>query len=327
MENADSRRRFAFFVLHSRITEESQKKLGTQVACFSNFTIDFLDVGKILTDCDFFFSNRSSNRIGITVETYYRIVIPWLFMEYDKVIYLDGDMICLDDISELYDVDISEYMISSCRDILGAYDYYLCNGDTDRYKILGIRNQDDYFIAGMIVFNNRVFRNFITLEKILDFATSRKWNHHDQDVLNVLCEGRILYLSTAWDFSPVENANCLPEHIRQEYLQGEKNPKIIHYAASRKPWNSIFYIKYFEYFWKYATRTPFMDIIVSRMEKKFRINLITYFDLKIIDDIKNNVSLSIQFLFKCLCLRIAVKGKGIFDGIFNNHSYQNRCKN
>ena len=51
----------------------------------------------------------------------------------------------------------------------------------------------------------------------------------------------------------------------------KKNPKIIHFTGGEyggKPDKNPFYILYAEYFWKYATRTPFLEQIISDMSSR-----------------------------------------------------------
>jgi hypothetical protein len=59
----------------------------------------------------------------------------------------------------------------------------------------------------------------------------------------------------------------LPDDLRKEYIAAEQNPKIIHY----KPWiDEQRFVRYFELFWNYATKTPFIDIIIDRVKEEER---------------------------------------------------------
>lgn len=72
----------------------------------------------------------------------------------------------------------------------------------------------------------------------------------DQDYLNAMCNGRILYLDEAWDAMPTDNKEPLV------------NPKLIHYNLFQKPW-CYDNIQYEEYFWNYAKKTSYYDEIVE----------------------------------------------------------------
>jgi lipopolysaccharide biosynthesis glycosyltransferase len=293
MENANPARRYAFFVLHRDLTRETIALLREQTALFPNFSLDCIDVGELVKGYHFWTANRET----ITAETYFRLLIPALFAAYEKVVYLDGDMICLADIAALYDIDIGSSLLASTRDALGAHGYYSEKNKKKRearYLALSFKNHDDYFIAGTIVFNIKEFSRKVTLDELLAFAVSREWTCHDQDILNVLCEGRVKFVPLQWDFSHIADISFLPDYWQKEYTEAKQEPKIIHFAARAKPWKQICYIPYFECFWKYATRTPFIETITQRMK--------TYPSLGegILSNIKHREGISLRFLFECL---------------------------
>lgn len=107
MENADSGKRYAFFVLHRDITDSAISLLTAQIAAFTNFSIDFINVFEELKDFQLFTSG------SITIETYFRLLIPELFSSYEKVIYLDCDLICCTDIAELYKTNLGDNLLAA----------------------------------------------------------------------------------------------------------------------------------------------------------------------------------------------------------------------
>jgi lipopolysaccharide biosynthesis glycosyltransferase len=293
MENANPARRYAFFVLHRDLTRETIALLREQTALFPNFSLDCVDVGELVKGYHFWTANRET----ITVETYFRLLIPALFADYEKVVYLDGDMICLADIAALYDIDIGNNLIAAPRDIGRAYDYYYEKNRKKReaqYARLPVRNPVNYFIAGTLVFNIREFAQRATMDELLTFAISREWTFHDQDVLNALCEDRVTFLPLSWGVIAHIDGSFLPVHLQKEYTEAKQEPKIIHFASVPKPWTQICYTPYFEYFWKYATRTPFVETIMRRIK--------TYLSLRegILSNIKHREGISLRFLFECL---------------------------
>ena len=274
MENANTDSQYIFFILHQGITGKTIEMLENQVKGFKQFKIEFINVKTYFEETNLFIGNRSD----ITSETYFRLVIPELFSQYNKVIYLDGDMICCMDIADLMDIDIGNNWIASTRDILGIGTYYRfgANGKNkglfDGLKAL--KNHDNYFLGGLIIFNLKYWT--LSIKELLEFASSRKWLVHDQDVLNVLCEDKTFFLPLEYqytDFSQMDSfhycLSYLPEHIKKEYFNAQKAPKMIHFNAYlRKPWNVSYYVPYFERFWQYACKTPFIDLIISRMNEK-----------------------------------------------------------
>jgi len=269
MENSDNNRNYSFFILCNSLEEKNIAHLKDQVSVFPNFSIEFVNVADYLEKYNFFTANRNH----ISVETFYRLLTPFIFSDYDKIIYLDCDMVCLADIAELYDINIGNKVLISSRDLFGLSLYYkkkkLGIKQYERFEIIKIDNINDYFIPGMLVFNVTEFLSQFSMEDVLELAASRKWPYQDQDILNVLCENKTLLVNASWDFTDIgSDAEYLPTRIREEYLAARANPKIIHFAAWKKPWECAFLIPDFEKFWKYATRTPFIDIIISKAKEK-----------------------------------------------------------
>jgi lipopolysaccharide biosynthesis glycosyltransferase len=296
MENSDKKKKYAFFVLHGDISQPTMDKLKKQISFFPQFTIDFINVSHFLEGYNLFVSGH------ITIETYYRLLIPELFVDYKKVIYHDSDMICRVDISELYGIDLGENLLAASRDILGICRYYMYFKNK---KLIGtdqisLQDADNYFNAGLLLINIIQFRSAFILKDLLNFALSKEWRSYDQDVLNVLCKGRVLFLPLSYNFNKDDNAAIyLPEKIKKEYLETIKNPKIIHFMGpSKKPWNNTTYVPYFELFWKYANATPFIDTIVSRMYEKKLVLSISLADT-IISNIKHRGGIGLLFILRC----------------------------
>jgi lipopolysaccharide biosynthesis glycosyltransferase len=215
-------------------------------------------------DYDFFISRH------VTAETYSRLFIPYMFSNIDKAIYLDGDMVCLTDISELFDFDVSNYLVGGVRDVGIAWYFlpkkYKTNTDKKIYEYLSsLENPSGYINAGMLLINCERFREAYSQKNVIDTVFSRKWQVHDQDVINFLSKDKILHLDYEWDYINMPNnyVRYLPQNLKEKYIAAKKNPKIIHY----KPYDVWYYTQYFYEFWKYATRTPFIKEIVERMDK------------------------------------------------------------
>jgi lipopolysaccharide biosynthesis glycosyltransferase len=298
MENSDPGGRYRIFILHRDIVLSTMEKLKGQAGKYPHFSLEFIDVGEFIGGYDFYTANRGD----ITAETYFRLLIPELFPGYEKVIYLDGDMVCTVDIARLYQVDLGLNLLASSRDILGTGGYYRPENQKERFykdRVLKIANPDDYFIGGMMVINIPLFRETISTRELLAFAASREWKAHDQDVLNVLCQGKTLLLPMEWDFTQDDDAaSYLPEPLKKEYFEAKRAPKIVHFASeSKKPWQNAVNVPRFELFWKYATRTPFIDMILDRMGERGLIGL-SYRE-RIFSDIKNG-KLGLRFILKCL---------------------------
>jgi len=265
MENANEKQKYIFFILHKSLSSEILEKLKQQVAIYPCFTIEFINVSKEFEK----YLINTGNMGSWTVETYFRLITPWILKEFDKIIYMDCDIICNSDISYMYNMDIGNNLIAGALDIPQISIFYNRNykGEFKSSVIDKINKPENYINAGFIVLNTKEFRDKFTSDYLLNLAQNTGYKLNDQDLLNFIAKDSIFifsqefnFLNTDWDIS---NA---PKNLIEEYLKAKKNPKIIHYATT-KPWKQELNPLYFHLFWKYSTRTPFIDSIINDMSK------------------------------------------------------------
>lgn len=264
VENSRPDYNYDILVLYETLLDENIKLILEGTKNYPNLSVRFISVANLLIDYSFYTANRPT----ITKEAYFRLCIPSILSEYTKVIYLDADMVVLRDITELFYTDLgSEYLLASSRDVDGVGCYYNPRNDRKAYMdSLGLKNPNDYFISGMLVLNLPEMRKRFPQNKLLEIASSKEWRFHDQDVLNVVCEGAVKLLPMAWDvMRDCGNIKYLPDELKAEAYSALKNPYIIHYAGRfGKPWVTPNTYGY-QYFWAIARKTPFYEELLSRM--------------------------------------------------------------
>jgi len=265
MENANKEKKYIFIVLYKNLSEETLEKLKNQIAAYPYFSIKFINVSKEFGK----YTMNTGNMKTWTVETYFRLIAPWLLMEFDKIIYMDCDIICNSDISVIYDMNIGNSLIAGVPDIPQIS--ILNNPKHKGYfssSIIGkLDKPENYINAGFIIMNLNEFRNKFTSDYLLSLAQNVKYKYLDQDLLNSIAKDSIFilpqefnFLNTNWDIS------YAPKKLIEAYCKAKENPKIIHYTTT-KPWKQELNPPYFHLFWKYSTRTPFIDSIIRDMTK------------------------------------------------------------
>lgn len=196
-------------------------------------------------------TDRVENRLRcdyFTLTIYFRLFIQDMFPEYDKGIYIDSDVVVPGDISELYNVDLSDNLIGACSD-KSVVDV----PELARYmeEAVGV-NKYKYINSGVLLMNLKEMREKEFSKKFLTLLNKYHFDciAPDQDYLNAICNGKILYLDEFWDAMPTEGKKAL------------ENPKLIHYNLFQKPW-CYDNIQYENYFWEYAKKTNFYDQIID----------------------------------------------------------------
>ena len=242
--NASKDYSYRIIILNTGIKKENVDKVKRNER--EGVVIDFVDISNEVKNIKSYFKNV----YHFSIVTYYRLFIASLFPQYDKIIYLDCDLVVLGDISELYNIELGD-------NILGAVpDEYVCNTKEFRLyaeKAIGV-NPDTYFNAGVLVISLEEFRKNDIESKFVNLITRYDFDllDPDQAYLNYLCLGKTHILPNGWNKSP-EKTVC------------ESNKNIVHYNLYKKPWQYDD-VTHGEYFWAYAEKSVFYNTILSRKE-------------------------------------------------------------
>ncbi len=270
IKNANSDFRYDVVVLHKNVTAENQNAMIKFFSKFDNMSLRFFNVENIVED---FALVASSGHIG--TETYYRFLIQEVLPEYDKVVYLDSDLVVMGDISELYEIDLGDKLLGAVRDIDFLGNLNLKDNNRIKYNrdVLHLSNPYDYFQAGVLLLNTCALRKKHTIEEWLKLTDNDDLLYDDQDILNMECEGNVEFIPMKWNVvhnceGRVEKVLVhAPAELLDAYFGSRNKANIIHYAGFHKPW--IYpNVDLEEIFWGYALDTPFFQKLVDIRAKE-----------------------------------------------------------
>lgn len=263
IENSSPNKNYDIVILTTGVSAKNQMKFFSMIKNHKNFCIRFFNVGAAVFGYNFFIESGRGNT-KYSSEIYFRVLVPTLMPDYKYVIFLDADLVITHDVADLLNEDYSNALVGAVRDYDGIAACYNNNYERAKYRIneLGIKNFENYFISGVLVINTRLFNELFSGDELIRMAVSKNWIQFDQDLLNFICKDKVKIIDASWDF--VEDIygqyKDIPENLFKEYLESEKDPKIIHYSGNRKPWKNKM-SKYSEIFWKYAENTPFIELL------------------------------------------------------------------
>lgn len=265
LEHANDKRCYDIVILHTKISEELQKRVLILGEDKKNVSLRFVNIKGYVSYIPF------KAHQHISVETFYRYFIMEIMPDYKKVLYLDSDIIVLRDVAELFQVDVSNHLLAAVKDmdVIGTY-----KNKTEMQVYLKEKLHLDeplnYFQAGVLVMNLEKLRKAVDTKTLIEKTMERKWSFVDQDVLNQVCKGQVVFLNQKWNVlmdwkysmhSRMENMRCVPRFLWQEYCEARKRPSIIHYAGAWKPWNTP-NCDFAAEFWQVARRNPFYEWIL-----------------------------------------------------------------
>ena len=255
IRNSSKNYYYAIKILYTNIEERNKKKISKYER--DNVKIEFVNLNYYIEEV----KDKLYTRDYYTNTTYFRLFIPNLYPQYDKVLYLDSDIVVLGDIADLYNVEIGDNLVAAAPD-----DVIQSSNIFQEYaeRVVGVAKYQNYFNAGILLMNLDEMRKFEFQEKFLYLLEQIKFTvAQDQDYLNRLCKGRVKIISTVWDRMPIPDSSVKDEDL-----------KIIHYNLIYKPWH-FDDVLYSKYFWDYAKKTEFYkDILTIKQnyseEERFR---------------------------------------------------------
>jgi lipopolysaccharide biosynthesis glycosyltransferase len=206
---------------------------------------------------------------------YMRLFLPYVIpKEIKKVLYMDVDMIVLEDISNIWNIDISDYVLGAvvdCRVTTLDNDW----GGVLNYKELGLDGKHPYVNSGLQLMNTARYREEHMAERIIAAINNNAKfaQYAEQYAMNTILPSiKWLQLDKKWNYFSTE-----------EFVG---NQGVIHFIE-RKPIHTTYKGKqiFKDLFYTYLNQTEWADIKkiseFRRMIKKIKI---------VFSKIKRNIS-------------------------------------
>jgi lipopolysaccharide biosynthesis glycosyltransferase len=272
-DNAHKESFLDFIVLDGGLSADDRKLLSNIPSTYDqNGRIVFIDMSR-----QFLSVNTHSY---FTRSTFYRLMLPDLLDDYERILFLDTDMIVLTDLANIYNTDLQGKSIAAVLDLVmrtftarGIPSIPEAGG-----KVAGLylaehlqmgNNYDNYFQAGIILFDlkNMRLKNYTTALK-QDLSDNRYW-FLDQDVLNKHLLGDVLFVNNKWNslYLEADSLRYLKTDELKLYEQSINSPFVIHFAGRHKPWiNDIHPLGH--YYWYYLRKTYWYEATLKKYINK-----------------------------------------------------------
>lgn len=192
----------------------------------------------------------------------YRLLLPDLLPEYDKVMYIDCDVIVRNDLADLYRItDLGDNYLAGVFE--APMDFQL-----EHLKEIGCE-PDSYINSGFLIMNLAQLRRDRMVDKFIEALHVDYSEFPDQDVLNCLCKGRIIglppYYNSIRTFYLMQYKKFFVRKYSEKDLMDVKEHGTIHYTGA-KPWTH-FTIE-FKTWWQYYEQLPSFIKDECRLNKK-----------------------------------------------------------
>ncbi|WP_319578632.1 DUF4422 domain-containing protein [uncultured Methanospirillum sp.] len=273
ISTSSSRYHYDLIILSDLISDEHKKRLISQIKTISHISIRFFEMNQYL--------NKENLEIEphFSKSTFFRLKLPSILPEYNKIIYIDPDVIIREDISEIFFTNLNNCYAGVVR-CLNTLEHRLANLNVgipynnltyEDYFInevgLNENTLDNYFNAGFMLLNLHKIREENLEEMFLKLYSLKNFFLVDQDILNKSFNNKIIFLEQRWNVVHLCKSRAisqLPYKYEVEYQKALENPAIIHYAAPyNKPWLNDS-VPFGEIFWMYARKSPYYEVLLKQ---------------------------------------------------------------
>lgn len=207
--------------------------------------------------------------------TYSRIMLNKWFAMLEKIIVIDSDTLVVGDISEIWDIDVSNHLLTAVPEI-GVYSKY----STIESREL-LESVETYFNMGIIMVNLKKWRDLSIDDYLLKKTNEDKKPNlvADQSILNRYLNDYILRMHLKFNYySPMHKTSykrvlkVFDKKIifqQEEFLEAQKAPTIIHFYGHsyERPWFKHSASPYKKEYLKYRKLSKWNDAKKQKWKK------------------------------------------------------------
>ena len=213
-------RSIRFYLINSDFPNEWFKQLNKRLERYDSEIIN----------CRVTYEQISRYKTDISYTVFLRYFVSD-FVQEDKALYLDCDLVVTKNLDNLFETDLQDYPLAAVRDYGGRV-YY----------------GREMFNAGVLLINNRLWKQENMSQRLIDLTNEwhDKVDQADQSILNMLFENR--WIELEFDNNHVVIHKQFTDY---ELPAGQDYPGIIHYLSHRKPWFDLAAQTYRDVWWYY----------------------------------------------------------------------------
>lgn len=174
-------------------------------------------------------------RNPITSTALLKFDIPRVFNTYDRLLYLDSDVIATQDLTDFMQLPLTDRYAAVVKDMVAHFD-----GNLERLHLSA------YFNSGVMLLNLAKMRAEWMTDQLIQLKKADPWRYFmDQDTFNVAFRHQVRFLSPSYNYM-LENRLYTSTVFADFYgltaaetAAIKRRPILIHYSSARKPWKTV----------------------------------------------------------------------------------------
>lgn len=267
------------WVVSDSLGSECRNQLLQTVAAYPHVVLDFKLIPEELLSMLHGLHLRYPGLLA-----YSRLAAASLFPQYDRMVYLDMDLVVQADVAELFDQPLDGCPLGAVSDMMvwnmqsGAKEPHL-----ERMTLLGMGSPTNYFNSGVLVMDLNAIRLQGYEEQLWQMVREhhQEFNYQDQDAMNLAFGGLWKHLPLEWNYHFTFFVEMADQSASQETeasflkaakLYAERSWKVFHFVGAPKPWEyrpkEMTNVLYSDVWWQEAALTPaFRPLLLSVLEE------------------------------------------------------------
>ena len=263
----------SIYIIDNAISPSNRQKLQQISDCFPNSKIIWIDFQNWIERL------KLNMPWKISISAYGRLFVGSMLPEsVGRVLYLDSDTVINSALDQLWETDLSGFVLGAVQDSVGR----------EAKQSVGLDLHDRYVNSGVLLIDLDRWRELGIEQKCMEFIADRSGSvvHHDQGVINGVLHHQIKIL-------PIEN-NVMTIHYMlstgkiQKYfgdlaefyeeesvVRAKENPVVLHYTPSFTchPWEKGCKHPYTGLYWESLKNTPWKNARANRNPGKWYVRL------------------------------------------------------
>lgn len=255
-----------FCLLSNNVSDDNRERLKLcEKLNEEHCKVHIVNMSDHFKDFSLHYKSNAGLMHSVTTPALYRLKLPSLLSKHNKVLYLDTDVLVRKDLSELWEMDISDIYLA------GVPVAWAQGKPRDRNRWLKtsrISTMDFYVNSGVLLMNLEKMRQNNIEEKCLSEIGNKnfaKLDPADQLILNFTCVPQIGFIPCTYNVT-ASNKKFKQMNIfysPREYKEAFDDPAIFHWTGASKPWK--FYNVFLAHEWfRYYLESPFKSVFLQR---------------------------------------------------------------
>lgn len=268
------------YVIENKITEENKQKLR-QLADNYGRNVVFVPMPDI-NETEHL--NLKKVKEKWIFDSYCRMFLDHLLPDtVERVLYLDGDVLVVDSLNDLWNLDMQGNSAAAVTDCFSeAY-----------YQLFGFSNEGHYCNSGVILFDLKVWHKMNMAEEVRKYVAQNNGYvfFMEQTVFSYIMQKKLNRLPPNYNTYTMMQAMTYEDmfklrkfsryYTKEEISDAAKNPKIVHMTTSflvvNRAWNEVTNHPMKEECKRYALLTPWGEKALSKDNRPVKKKLIDCF--------------------------------------------------